>query len=339
MTSLSDALVAFVVAFALNALLTGGIRLRTSAAEGSFLTSIYLSTLVLRMLLAVVLNSTSESADIMVTFWGDSGTYDSEGDLLARRWHGENTTTVLTNTISGYGFVYGVASLYYLFGRNQLLVQFVNATIGSLTVIVIYAIANRLFGRSVARLSASFMAFFPQMVFWSAGLYKDPSVLLCIALAMYAVICLREEFSPKAAVLLAVSAFGLLVLRFYVFYFVTLAVLATFMFGMRGRLGLRLLSYALVVVALLATLSVAVSKETLEIQGAYMSLSQLQVTRSDQAMWGQSAYGQDYDVSTPMGALRALPVGLVYLLFAPFPWSLSGLRQLLTLPETWSGTR
>jgi hypothetical protein len=51
-------------------------------------------------------------------------------------------------------------------------------------------------------------------------------------------------------------------------------------------------------------------------------------------MWGRSAYGTQYDVSSPAGALRALPVGVLYLLFAPFPWAISGIRQLLTVPET-----
>ena len=46
------------------------------------------------------------------------------------------------------------------------------------------------------------------------------------------------------------------------------------------------------------------------------------------------AYGQEFDVSTPAGALSALPTGLVYLLFAPFPWAVSGLRQALAVPET-----
>jgi hypothetical protein len=51
-------------------------------------------------------------------------------------------------------------------------------------------------------------------------------------------------------------------------------------------------------------------------------------------MWGQSGFGREYDVSTPSGALAALPTGLVYLLFAPFPWAVSGLRQALAVPET-----
>ena len=65
-----------------------------------------------------------------------------------------------------------------------------------------------------------------------------------------------------------------------------------------------------------------------------MTLERLQTTREDQAMWGRSGYGQEYDVSTPTGALSALPTGLIYLLFAPFPWAVSGLRQALAVPET-----
>jgi hypothetical protein len=70
-----------------------------------------------------------------------------------------------------------------------------------------------------------------------------------------------------------------------------------------------------------------------------MTLERLQITRSDQAVLGQSAFGREYDVSTPGGAVLALPVGLTYLLFAPFPWAIAGTRQALVLPEmlVWYG--
>jgi len=44
-------------------------------------------------------------------------------------------------------------------------------------------------------------------------------------------------------------------------------------------------------------------------------------------------------VSTPEGALSAAPKGIVYLLFAPFPWEMQNLRQSITLPEmlVWWG--
>jgi hypothetical protein len=92
-------------------------------------------------------------------------------------------------------------------------------------------------------------------------------------------------------------------------------------------------TYLFLLAALYGTFTLAVPRETAEQQASYLTLERLQVTRADQATWGQSAFGRDLDVSTPVGAIRALPVGLVYLLFAPFPWSISGLRQALVLPE------
>jgi 4-amino-4-deoxy-L-arabinose transferase-like glycosyltransferase len=224
--------------------------------------------------------------------------------------------------------------IYFVFGRNQLLVQFLNATIGSVTVLVVYSIAWRLFGSGVGRWAAIFMAFFPQMLFWSGGMYKDPAILFCIAVCMYAVLRLKDAFSPVFLLLFVGAGLALLALRFYVFYFVIAASMGTFVFGGRRRLGARLLSFAVLIGAVAGGFGLGARQETLEAQSSYMTLNQLQVTRMDQAMWGNSAYGASYDVTTLGGALEALPTGLVYLLFAPFPWAIRSVRQFLTVPET-----
>jgi len=59
----------------------------------------------------------------------------------------------------------------------------------------------------------------------------------------------------------------------------------------------------------------------------------VQQSRADLAQSGQSGFGRDVDVSTTSGALSAIPLGAVYLLFAPFPWQLASVRQAITLPE------
>ncbi|HYY99837.1 MAG TPA: hypothetical protein VE642_14655, partial [Pyrinomonadaceae bacterium] len=63
------------------------------------------------------------------------------------------------------------------------------------------------------------------------------------------------------------------------------------------------------------------------------SLEMVQRSRADLARSANSGFGGDVDVSTTAGALSAMPVGLTYLLFAPFPWQLASLRQSITLPE------
>jgi hypothetical protein len=46
-----------------------------------------------------------------------------------------------------------------------------------------------------------------------------------------------------------------------------------------------------------------------------------------------SGFAKDVDVGTTAGALTAIPIGFIYLMFAPFPWQLASLRQGLALPE------
>jgi hypothetical protein len=134
--------------------------------------------------------------------------------------------------------------------------------------------------------------------------------------------------------LFAAAVVALFTLRFYIAYFVLFAALATFVFTQRHSTVRLVVTYALLVAVLFGAINIAIRREMLEQQAAFLTLERVQAAREDQAMWGQSRFGQEYDVSTPLGAIAALPAGLAYLLFAPFPWAASGLRQLLTVPET-----
>jgi hypothetical protein len=65
----------------------------------------------------------------------------------------------------------------------------------------------------------------------------------------------------------------------------------------------------------------------------YGNLQSLQRSRKDLASRAESGFGRDVDVSTTSGALSTIPIGVLYLLFAPFPWQVVSLRQSITLPE------
>lgn len=335
MTDMLDGILAFVVVGLLTVAVAYQMRVRVHFEDRPFLTKVFFWTILIRYSLAVVLNIFVTDSAFAATFWGDSHTYDLGGYEMSLKWSGEPITTVYMSTaVSGYGWVYFVGAIYYVFGRNSLLVQLVNGLIGGITVLVIYAIAVRLFDRAAARWAALFMAFFPQMVFWSTGMYKDPATLLCIAVAMYAVVGLRERLSPSMVTFFVVSLLALFALRFYIAYFVLFATLATLVFGQRRSPVRVAVTYTLLGAVLYGVITIGVRRETLERQATYLTLERLQTTREDQATWGRSGFGQEYDVSTPGGALAALPIGLLYLIFAPFPWAAAGLRQALVVPET-----
>jgi 4-amino-4-deoxy-L-arabinose transferase-like glycosyltransferase len=335
MSSFDDIVVAFLVAGIANLVILKTIRRRLPGDEGVFLTRVYGWTLFLRLALACFLNVYSTQTNFATMFWGDSGTYDFGGWLLSQKWDGQIVgSPFIREKVSGWGFYYFVGALYWAFGRNQLLVQFVNATIGAVTMVVIYAIAKDLFDIQTAQWAARFMSFFPQIVFWSGAMYKDPAVMLCIAACMYSVLRLSAVITVRHILLFVCAALALMTLRFYVFYFVAFATLSTFVLSQRRGLVGSVASYLVVVAVFLAAFSYAASRETLEQQQEFFTWERLQITRTDEAARSESAIVTEANVSTPEGALSALPMGLVYLLFAPFPWAVRGIRQILTVPET-----
>jgi 4-amino-4-deoxy-L-arabinose transferase-like glycosyltransferase len=330
-----DVIIAFVVMLAVNAFIVRRIRQRLPADEGASLAGIYVWTLALRVALACFLNVYAGQTTFAVMFWGDSATYDDGGWLMSLQWDGQGLLNpYYSGKVSGWGFFYLISSIYYVFGHNQLLAQFVNATIGAVTILVIYAIAKDLFDVEVAQWAGRFMAFFPQMIFWSGAIYKDPAIMLCIALCMYGVLKLNHEFTVRYVVLFVGASLALMTLRFYVFYFVAFATMGTFVLSQRRGVAGSIASYLVLIAVFIVAFSFAAKQETVEQQRSYFTLERLQITRSDQVMWGKSAYEPKADVSTTQGVISVLPVGLAYLLFAPFPWAVHNLRQALTVPET-----
>jgi hypothetical protein len=128
--------------------------------------------------------------------------------------------------------------------------------------------------------------------------------------------------------------FAILSLRFYIFYMLAAAVGGAFVIGMRPlttQSVARQLAIVLVLGLGLTYLGV------LRTAGAqfelFGSMEVVQRSRSDLAHTANSGFAADVDVSTATGAISVVPMGMAYLLFAPFPWQLASLRQSITLPE------
>ena len=132
MTDFFDGIVACLVSLVLNVWITAVIRSRTVGWEGAFLVKTYWYTLLLRHAIALFLNAFAGDMRFADAFWGDSSTYDWGGRLLSLQWSGAAYVTPLRfGSVSGFGFTYFVGAVYYVFGVNQLLVQFLNATRGA----------------------------------------------------------------------------------------------------------------------------------------------------------------------------------------------------------------
>jgi 4-amino-4-deoxy-L-arabinose transferase-like glycosyltransferase len=276
------------------------------------------------------------SFELQDFFGGDAGAYDQLGTWLLKSWQGDPDykNPLESYESAGWGMAYLVGGIYALIGRNPLAVQFINGVLGALTAPLAYMCARQMFQNArVARLTTMFVAFFPSLVLWSSQGLKDGPIIFCLVAAMLATLKLGERLSPKYLFLLVGALLGLLSLRFYIFYMAVAAAGGAFVLGMRRVSGQSLVRQFAVILALgLAMTYFGVLRVASQQYEDYGNLERVQRSRADLATAG-SGFGREVDVSTASGALQTIPVGMVYLLLAPFPWQLTNLRQSITLPE------
>jgi len=274
-------------------------------------------------------------------FGGDAMSYDFVGWALVKTWEGDKYYQYYVDVFtgggasSGWGMIYVVAVIYKIVGQNMLATQYVNSVLGASTAPLAYLISLEIFpNKRVARACGLLTAFFPSLVLWSSQGLKDGPIIFLLTLSMLATLKLGTRFSYKYVTALALSLCGLITLRFYVFYIIVLSVTAAFIMG-RRRLTAQSFARQLIIIFVvgLALAYFGVTRFAGQQFETYGNLRQLQVMRLDAAQSAGSGFGQEVDVSTPEGALSAMPTGLTYLLLAPFPWQLASLRQVITLPE------
>lgn len=306
-----------------------------SRNDRTFLLRLFLLGVLVRIVLGFIIHM----AHLEEFFGGDANTYDVFGQSLVQSWHGDEFhTQAYTNFVasgaSAWGMLYVVAIVYELVGTNMFAVQLVNASIGSATAIVVYYVAHSLFNNiRVARVAAVLVAFFPSLVLWTSQALKDGLIILALALSILATLRLMEKITFRYVLILSVCLMSLLTLRFYIFYMMAAAVAGSFVMGMKASSAQTFVHRFLAIGAIgLAFTWFGVLGYAETQFDRYANLQTIQMSREDQAN-AESGFGKDVDVGTAEGALSVIPMGVVYLLFAPFPWQFTTLRQSITLPE------
>ena len=300
--------------------------------HGEFLLQIFIAALLIRLVVASLIFA-NYGQDF---FGGDAFTYDFLGQTQIQAWSGDSYAMVLLrNRMSGWGMGYFVGSVYVLIGRNMLAIQFLNSVMGAVTAVVVFVCAQEVFKNTrVSKLAASAVAFYPSLILWSAQGLKDGPIVFLLALAILATLKLGKEFTVKYVCVLVCALLCLLSLRFYVFYMIATAVGGSLVIGSRQFSAISFIrQFAILVVLAVALTYVGVPKFASEQYETFGNLERVERSRRDMARRGESGYGEDADVSTVDGAISNVPLGLLYLLLAPFPWQLTSLRQAITLPE------
>ena len=331
--STSDAAQAMLLCLVVGAAV--GFFIYRNKDEGSFLLQLFAWALLLRMVVAIGIFIFNRQE----FFGGDALTYDFYGWTQMKAWQGDPFYQVITNRFtegqaSAWGMIKMVAAVYSIIGRNTLAVQFLNSIIGAATAILVYNCAHHVYKNvRVAKIAAICVAFFPSLVLWSAQGLKDAPIVFFLVLAILASLRLNEKWSVREVVILVVALFSILSLRFYVFYMIAVAIGGAFIIGLQKITPTNFArQFAVLILVGVSLTYLGVTRYASGQFDRFATLEAVQRSRADLARAG-SGFGREVDVSTTQGAISTIPIGLIYLLFAPFPWQLASLRQSITLPE------
>lgn len=329
-----EGLVAVLVTALVSALVI--VLIRQNTIESHFLIQLFLVALILRMLFGVFLHA----FDLRGFFGADALTYDWLGQAIVDVWFNviPESNYVAQRAMSagtpGWGMHYLTAIIYMFTGRNMLAAQSFCAVIGAATAPMVYICAQKIFNNNqVGKIAALMVALFPAFIIWSGQLLKDGLIIFLLVLAMTMVLQLQEKFNYLAVIFLIFALFGILSLRFYIFYMVAISVAGSFIIGQSGSAKSVARGFILLIVVGVALTYMGVLRTAGENFEKWGSLESVQRSRLDLAKSADSGFGGDVDVSTTQGAIGAIPVGFTYLLLAPFPWQLGSLRQSITIPE------
>lgn len=305
-------------------------RLIPEMNEAAFLQRIFLYAFVLRGAAILLLNAMNLSTVLAE----DAGTYHYSGMWVMYHWkydlqYPEYVARIVS---SHWGYAYFIGAIYYVLGEVPLLIQFTSAFFGAYIPLVVYRIAKFLFDdKMVAMKSAKFSAFLPSMIIWSSQILREPLIVLAICLGLYAGLQLMERFRINDFMLLIAALFVLSSVRFYLAYILFGCLIFSFAFGswfLSRGVGRQLVIGLLLAVLVVSTGLYQSAQERI----GNTPLQEIQQTRVGLTDAG-SGYAELPDVSTPAGAVSALPRGSVYFFLAPFPWQITSLRSLLTMPE------
>lgn len=304
--------------------------------DKEFLINIFLVALLARVAFGIMIYI----FDLQLFFGADATLYDAVGQRLVEMWSGQSvendflTQRASSTTDVGWGMNYLVGIIYFITGKSILIAQSFCAVIGAATAPMVYFCAKSIYNNTrVAKISAISIALFPSFIIWSGQLMKDGLIIFLLVCTMTMVLQLQKKFNIGAVAFLIFSLFGIISLRFYIFYMLAVAVAGSFVIGL-GSSSQSIVRRVIVVVLIGLSLTyLGILRNSGTELERYANLEQINISRTDLAKSADSGFGEDLDVSTTEGAIAAIPIGFLYLMLAPFPWQIGNFRQAITLPE------
>ncbi len=262
----------------------------------------------------------------------DSVAYERLGAALSLHWQDLGPEPVIRGRGWLPSYYHLNAAFHMVLGESAVGVIVLNMFAGVWVSVLTFYLTREVLGEQAAKIAAILTAFFPSMILWSVLNIRDALATFAVTLTVfYGVKAFRKPL-PGRLILLAVGLLLLSSLRDYMGFLVLCGLILGSVAAVRpGRLVATLVSGTIVVLFLALLADQLQLFPAAELEDPLATASQM---RSALQYGATSAYGSGYETDTIAGTLRFLPLGLSFLLFAPFPWAIESTLQASAAPET-----
>ena len=254
---------------------------------------------------------------------------------LAKSWLNGGITPNI-----GGSYIYSVlvAPVYYLFGRQPLLIQFVNVILGVLIVLMVYKLTFLITESMRSAYIASFIAaVFPTMNLYSAIILRENFVVFFSVLSVYYFIKWMKEplfkyiilsFIPLLIGSLLHNGVVFIGAVYLFFYFIYDPRNKNYSFTIQSIFGLVLGVFAAVFFYNFMMLKLP-SDVSMVFSAEYLG----NVAASRAA--GRTMYLQGMQPGSFVDLIIQTPIRIVYFLFSPFPWMIGSFNDLFALLDAF----
>ena len=304
------------------------LRREPDRAVRGWLTKLVMVALILRLGAMFFVHYVSPSPYFFAL---DMLNFEREGQMLSLHWQGLGPEPILQSSRQ-IAYPYINAFFHYLLGASTMGTVVLNMFAGTWTALLTFLIGREMLNERVGKVAAVLAAVYPSLILWSVLNIRD-ALTTCIVVF----IVLVAVRSPRRRVRSLIAMAGALVVLSTFRDYMGVLLLAGIGMGTiaavrKGRVGTTMVvGTALTLVLILIAVRFGMFSVEV-IQDPLATAAQL---RSGLQQGAGSVFGAGADTGTIGGALRFLPMGLAFFLFAPFPWAVSSTLQLVTLPEVF----
>jgi len=290
--------------------------------DNKFIFNLAIAALIIRIVVVFALHYTNLSHEADALF------YHAQAVRISANWI--RLMPFEQAMSSAYGYIYFLSFLYSGFVPVSLIAKLINCFVGVACGLYVYKIAYLVWeDKKVANIAAVLALFLPGILAWSTANLKEAWVNLMVLIVIFDLLRIRKAGVRTGVIIQIVACTAILwTMRFYLA--LIMLPLIVFTIGVGKRKSIIYLSIVFILVAYGAIFMLAGRK----VQGVTIGYQEIGMRQGALAQLGGSATGEEGHIENFSSALAFLPKGMLYALFAPFPWDKpASALYALAMPE------